>query len=146
MYDAQQIANYFLALCDRDEGEIISNLKLQKLLYYAQGFNLALEGQRLFREDVEAWTHGPVVRSVYHNYKHHGTNALPSPEDFDLNCLDEETRQMLDEIFQVYGQYSAWKLANMTHIEPPWKNAIERGQSTVISDDSMSEYFKTLVE
>ena len=146
MYDAHQIANYFLAQCDRDEGEIISNLKLQKLLYYAQGFNLALNDERLFREDVEAWTHGPVVPRVYHAFKRFGNEALPSPEGFDMASLDEGSRDLLDEIFQVYGQYSAWKLANMTHIEPPWKSAIERGQSTVITDDSMREYFKTLIE
>ena len=146
MYDAQQIAHYFLALCDRDEGEIISNLKLQKLLYYAQGFNLALNNARLFRDDVEAWAHGPVVPRVYHAYKNFGTDALPCPENFDTNSLDADTRDLVDEVFQVYGQYSAWKLANMTHIEPPWKSAIERGQSTVISDDSMREYFKTLIE
>ncbi len=146
MYDAQQIANYFLALCDEDEGEIISNLKLQKLLYYAQGFNLAITGERLFKENVEAWTHGPVVPPVYHSYKHCGTNALPKPDNFDSESLDKSARELIDEVFQVYGQYSAWKLANMTHIEPPWKNAIAQGQSTEISDESMREYFKTLVE
>ena len=60
------VAQYFLAQMDEDAGDLISNLKLQKLVYYAQGFALALHGRPLFRERVEAWTHGaPVVPELY---------------------------------------------------------------------------------
>jgi uncharacterized phage-associated protein len=145
MHKASDIAKYFLTLCNVDEGDFLSNLKLQKLLYYAQGFNLAIRGSRLFREDVEAWTYGPVVPAVYHEYKQYEGGALPSPSDFDVNAIDAESRQIIDEVFSVYGQYSAWKLANMTHDEPPWKNAYESGNTT-ITDAAMIEYFKTLVE
>jgi uncharacterized phage-associated protein len=87
-----------------------------------------------------------VVPCVYHEYKTYDNSALPPPKNFDPDEIDEEARGVLNEVFQVYGQYSAWKLANMTHEEPPWKNAFERGKSTEISDASMTEDFKTLIE
>ncbi len=147
MPSASHIAKYFLAhSCDRDEGDLISNLKLQKLLYYAQGFSLAIYGRPLFPDRLEAWTHGPVVPSVYREYSYCGSGAIPEPSDFDLANYDEDTKSLLDEVYSVYGQYSAWKLANTTHQEPPWKDAYRRGASTEISLDSMRDYFATLVE
>lgn len=62
MLTANDIAKYFLALSNNEEsGELISNLKLQKLLHYAQGFYLALYDQPLFHEPIEAWAHGAVI-------------------------------------------------------------------------------------
>ena len=69
MPSAVDVARYFLAQSDDDAGDIISNLKLQKLLYYAQGVTLALTGKPLFSDPIEAWQHGPVVPSVYRLYK-----------------------------------------------------------------------------
>ena len=64
-----QAAKYFLAQASEDAGDLISNLKLQKLVYYAQGFHLALYDEPLFLEAIEAWTHGPVVPDLYRHYK-----------------------------------------------------------------------------
>ena len=72
MFTVKQIAKYFLALSDPKVGDIISNLKLQKLCYYGQGFHLAFYGTRLFPNKIEAWTHGPVIRELYQAYKKHG--------------------------------------------------------------------------
>ena len=66
MLTCYDIAKYFLAQADEEIGDLISNLKLQKLVYYAQGFYLALHDEALFPEDIEAWTHGPVVPVLYH--------------------------------------------------------------------------------
>lgn len=143
MIGALDVANYFLSLCDENAGDLISNLKLQKLLYYAQGFRLALSNGPLFDDPIEAWTHGPVVPTVYHAFKKHGSNALPAPENLDLSVFDDGTKSHLDEVYKVYGQFSAWKLANMTHEEPPWKDmAATKG---VISHDALKRYFKTQV-
>src|SRR5450631_518283 len=60
MLTARAVADYFLSLVDEEAGDSLSNLKLQKLVYYAQGFSLALTGKRLFDEAIEAWEHGPV--------------------------------------------------------------------------------------
>lgn len=142
MFSAQDIADYFLALVDRDEGELLSNLKLQKLLYYAQGFYLALYDKPLFEDRIEAWTHGPVVPVVYHNYKKYGSDALPFPENFYIDKYDSETKNLLNEIYDSYGQYSAVYLRNLTHQEAPWINTDEGSE---ISLEKMKNYFKTQI-
>ena len=139
---AQDVADYFLVSVNEEIGDNLSNLKLQKLVYYAQGFNLALHDVPLFDESIQAWTHGPVVPALYHHYKAQGAGAISPPEDFDDSKYDEGTREILDEVFKVYGQYSAWKLADMTHIEPPWTET-SPGQS--ISRSAMRDYFRTML-
>ena len=136
------IARYFLAHVNEDYGDNISNLKLQKLVYYAQGFYLALYDKPLFSESIEAWTHGPVVPALYREYKDFGAGAIPIPQDMDFSIYDEQTKELLDDIFNVFGQFSAWKLRNMTHTEPPWKDA-DTCANKIISHESMKEYFKT---
>ena len=64
MLSCHDVAKYFLALTDEDAGDLISNLKLQKLVYYAQGFHLALFDTPMFGEPIEAWTHVPLSRKV----------------------------------------------------------------------------------
>ena len=136
------IARYFLAHVNEDYGDNISNLKLQKLVYYAQGFHLALYDKALFNEPIEAWTHGPVVPALYRKYKDFGAGAIPIPRDMDFSIYDEQTKELLNDIFEVFGQFSAWKLRNMTHTEPPWKDA-STCANEIISHESMKEYFKT---
>lgn len=145
MLSAHDVARYFLSLTDEEAGDAISNLKLQKLLYYAQGFNLALSAEPLFNETLEAWTHGPVVPDIYHQYKERGGAAIPPPMEFDSSGIDERTREFLDEIYNIYGQYSAWKLVNMTHAERPWQDAYNKPEDRTISTDVMKDYFLTLV-
>lgn len=143
MSSAKDVARYFLAQSDKAEGELISNLKLQKLLYYAQGVHLAIHDQPLFPEAIVAWDHGPVVECVYHEYKKHRDGAIPRPTDVDFGVYTPEERETLDEVYQVFGQFSAWKLRNMTHDEPPWKDAY---RGSVITHDSMKTHFKTLLK
>ena len=143
---AQDVAEYFLTLVDDEAGDALSNLKLQKLVYYAQGFHLALMGKPLFDEPIEAWEHGPVVPVLYRKFKQYGSAAVLAPENgIEIGAYPEEVRDLLDEVYQVYGQYSASKLRNMTHAEPPWVEAHNVSPSTVISHDSMKRYFQTLV-
>lgn len=136
------IADYFLAQISEECGDTISNLKLQKLVYYAQGFHLAVTGKPLFREQIKAWEHGPVVPQLWHRFKDYGAGALPKPKKVDFKSLSVDERELLDEVYKVFGQYSAWKLRNMTHAEPTWKDT-PRGE--VISHKAMREYFKTMV-
>lgn len=137
---AQNVANYFLSQVDEECGDSISNLKLQKLLYYAQGFQLAMTGGPLFDEPIVNWQHGPVVESLYHRYKQYGSAAIPKPERVDFSSYTPDVRELLDDIYEVFGQFSAWKLRNMTHEEPPCKNTPTNG---IISHEAMTEYFKT---
>ncbi|MGB3300173.1 MAG: type II toxin-antitoxin system antitoxin SocA domain-containing protein [Phormidesmis sp.] len=142
MVQAVDVAKYFLCQCDYESGDLISNLKLQKLLYYAQGFHLALSGSPLFPEPIEAWKHGPVVPEVYQTFKSYGSNSIPTPDDFDFSVLSQETSELLDDVYAVYGQFSAWKLRDMTHDELPWT---ETASGQTISLNLMKTYFQTQV-
>lgn len=143
MYIAETIAKWFLARnkYDVDMGhgdELISNLKLQKLLYYAQGCVLAITGNILFNDDIEAWEHGPVVPTIYHLYKTFGRSGIEFDEDFDRDIIDTRINNILEEVYTEFGQYSAWKLRNMTHEETPWQ---ETSKNEIISTESIKKYF-----
>jgi uncharacterized phage-associated protein len=138
MASALDVAKYFLRFSDEESGDLISNLKLQKLIYYAQGFHLALFDRPLFDEPVEAWQHGPVVPDVYHAYKEHGGQGIPPPIESDFSCFTNEQKEVLDEVYAVYGQFSAWKLRNMTHEESPWRDT---PSNMVITPERMKAFF-----
>jgi len=146
MLSARKVAEYFLAKADESVGDGITNLKLQKLVYYAQGYHLALHGTPLFRERIEAWEHGPVVPELYRQYKQWGSGHLPPPAHFDPDGYDRAAAQLLDEVYDVFGQYSAWKLRNMTHEDRPWIDAYQNGErNRVISHAALRDYFKDYV-
>jgi len=136
MPSASQVAQLILALAD--EEELISNLKLQKLLYYAQGFFLAIHRAPLFPEPIKAWEHGPVVPAVWQEYRDFGANAIPPHGDIDLGAFADREADVVKEVYAVYGQFSAWKLRNMTHDEAPWSST---PRDAVISHKKLADYF-----
>lgn len=145
--DSLEVANYLVAYTDREAGETISNLKLLKLVYYAQGFCLAMRGEPLFTETIEAWDNGPVVRAVYDEFKHLAYFSIPAPAGFDPDAYLPEDRELLDAILATYGQLSATRLREMTHEEPPWWEAYRTGnRNEPIAVEAMSQFFKDLVE
>ena len=111
IYTAGDVAKYALATVDAEENDI-SNLKLQKLCYYAQGVISAMRGKRkrLFWERVVAWDHGPVIQELYHQYKGNGSQPIPVVNDFDIELFDLRDRKALDDVLGYYGQFSPWRL------------------------------------
>ncbi|HEY3767480.1 MAG TPA: type II toxin-antitoxin system antitoxin SocA domain-containing protein, partial [Candidatus Angelobacter sp.] len=93
----------------------------------------------LFHEPIEAWIHGPVVAELYRSFKQHGSEPLP-PANVDHNKFMAEEIELLDEMWEMFGQFSATKLRNMTHSELPWKKT---PTGAVIPRDLMKEYFRT---
>ncbi|MHB8327845.1 MAG: Panacea domain-containing protein [bacterium] len=144
MLTAEQVANYFLSKCDDEAGDNISNLKIQKLVYYAQGFHFAMFEKPLFSENIEAWMHGPVVVELYDKFKEYGSGAIPVPEYIDFAIYSDEEKELLDDVYIVYGQFSAWKLRELTHNESPWMNTPE-GRGSVISHEELKKYFDTQI-
>lgn len=140
-YSAEQIARYFLAKADADVGELVSNLKLQKLCYYAQGLGLAVRGNPMFLEPIEAWLHGPVVPALYQRYRDYRAQAIPAVSDLDVEIYDPADRMLLDDVFDYYGQYSAWRLREMTHEESPWKSAYVDGMNNLITLEALKAFF-----
>jgi len=142
MQTAIKIANYFLRKGDAaKEDERLSNLKLQKLLYYAQCASLAETGHELFSDDIEAWQHGPVVKSVYDAFSAYESNAIPGPRGT-VPRLDKKTKAMLDTVGQYFGQYSAWKLRELTHEEASWQAAYKNKRSKVLKLDAMAKDYR----
>ena len=138
-YPVYTIANYFLLKAERQGQELLSNMKLQKLLYYAQGLRLAMGEGPLFNDAIEAWTYGPVVVSIYHNYKSHGNSGISPDDDFDPTAIDEDTREYLDEVLDVFGQFSAIRLMELSHQDKCWANT-DRGD--IIPNDCMENDLK----
>jgi uncharacterized phage-associated protein len=144
-YSAQQIAKFFLSLVDSETNDV-SNLKLQKLCYYAQGVCSAMRGKPLFQERVLAWDHGPVVPDLYHAYKRFGSQSIDPVRDFDPATIDEPDRIALDAVYRYYGQFSPWRLRNMTHDEAPWRDAYDKLSGSEIPVDAMEEFFHPQID
>jgi uncharacterized phage-associated protein len=139
-YKALDIANKLLAKASYSEyEELTSNLKLQKLLYYQQGFHLAYFGEPLFDEDIEAWMYGPAVPSVYNHFK--DNRNLGISYSGDVIRLQPEEESLFNEVYKVYGAYSAIGLMNMTHQESPWTTT-KTANGSIITKDKLKAFFK----
>ena len=139
---AQTVANHFVELHRAGDG--ISNLKLQKLLYYAQAWHLALYDEPLFRDRIEAWVHGPVVPPVFGAFKHNGWQPIYSTVGSAV--LPDRFEPHLTEVVKVYGGFTATELERMTHQESPWKEARggipnHRPSQAVITHAAMQRFY-----
>jgi len=126
----------------------VSNLKLQKLLYYVQGWSLALHDRLAFYEEIQAWVHGPVVPAAFYEYKQYRWNPIDVPAEAVQNISGAESDHITD-VLAVYGKFSATQLERISHDEAPWKdaraglepNAISR---VVITPEAMKAFFSQL--
>ena len=148
MGKAQDVADYFIWLANCT-GSFISNLKLQKLVYYAQAWYLAIHDQPLFDEDFEAWIHGPVIPELYNEYCEF--KWKPILKEVEEPFFTEEIKQFLSEVTDVYFGLDANELEQMTRSEAPWIEArgylpTDASCNEIISKESMREYFKPRVE
>jgi uncharacterized phage-associated protein len=128
---------------------------LQKLLYYAQAWYMVEnDGNPLFSDDIEAWKYGPVVRTVYDEYKIFGHSPIVAEvKEKDLSFLNDKTVKFLDQFFNDfmdYSAYSAYSLVGMIYKEDPWKDAFDKNNEQShekISPESMyAFYYKKFVE
>lgn len=147
-YRAQQITDWILSRIDSDAGDIISPLKLQKLLYYCQAWHYTIFDEILFDENIQAWSHGPVVVSQYHRFKDLMMNEVINIKDLNIKVpkFPERTENLLKEVMSIYGEHSAYYLEQLTHKERPWKET--RGNlepyaasNKVIPLELMKEYY-----
>lgn len=128
MTDAKTLARYLLYLLKEQMNGLqveefdVTPLKLQKLLYYCQGYALALTGKPLFADPIEAWKYGPVVGSVYREYKAYGKCCIPFETVEAIDELDEIPASIARLVVNDKGRLSGIALANATHLELPWKD------------------------
>lgn len=154
--DARAIANYILDEADHI-GIVVTNLSLQKILYFAHGWYLTNNKRPLLKQSFEAWEHGPVIRDVYSAFKSHGSNRIRKTRAsrFDIqqlkstqadDVLSEENRIFLRGILEYYGRIDAFKLSHMTHVkEGPWdlvwSQKSKPNIKMIITDESIYDYF-----
>ncbi|MET4153368.1 type II toxin-antitoxin system antitoxin SocA domain-containing protein [Bradyrhizobium sp. RT7b] len=137
-------------------GVFLNVLKLHKLLYYCQAWNLAFGRGRLFSASFQAWVHGPVSRDIYDRYV--GTKAMYSNvtaadvrSNFDPQSLEQNDRALIDSVLEVYAPLSGDQLEEMTHKEDPWLNARagvppSARSEHIISDDVMRDYYAARIK
>ena len=137
------VAKKILAKTDIIVGDTISNLKLQKLLYYMQGYHLAFFDKPLFSDDIVAWCYGPVVPIVYSEYKKYENGAIDIPINCDkITSLPKEQEILFCNVYREYNQFSAVALMEMTHNEAPWKTT---PINKIITKSKLSSFFKTQI-
>lgn len=146
-HSASEIAKYIIWKSQK-AGLQITNKKLQKLLYYAQAWHLVFRGKSLFKEDIQAWVHGPAINSVYQEYKKFGFSPIQIEIDSAeaVNGLTPEELEIIDAVWDTYGSLDASYLEILTHREDPWvitrNNAPEYMSSTaVIPTTLMKEFY-----
>ena len=151
-YSAYLIAKYFIWKTQQT-GKLISNKKLQKLLYYAQAWYLVFYNKPLFKESIEAWVHGPAVREVYAKYRKYGFQPIEEQikESVISNVDDSQDIDLLDEVWRVYGKCDADYLERLTHSELPWQEAREgvtpdEFSCNIIKLETMKNYYRELNE
>lgn len=149
---AQTVAEYIVG-CLRYHGDDISNLKLQKLLYYCQAWHLALHGELLFPERIKAWVHGPVVPQVFHYYKDdlHARDWTELPNPTNPPRLPLAAIEHINSVLETYGTFSAYHLERLTHQEEPWLAA--RGNTppsepseAEILPEIMMQYYRKMAD
>lgn len=155
---AEDVAEYIVVYF-QTKGELLTNKKLQKLLYYIEAWFLADKNKSLISEDFEAWVFGPVVSSVYREYKQFKYNPIRFDYDSSAesklkgiikeNKISKDDVNFLNLVLTKYGCLSAFELEFLSHSETPWLEA--RGNlspvescNTVISKNTMKEYYKNL--
>lgn len=161
-YNAKQVATEFIQLAET-KGNKLTPMQVQKLVYFAYGWYLAITGERLIDERVEAWQWGPVIPSLYAAFREYGSGPITEPPYemfFDGTNLrlknfplvsddperDEMARQVIRRVWDIYGKYSASQLSGMTH-EPnsPWsKTQGKENKGTYIPDELIESYFRRL--
>lgn len=161
MFSAKDIAIWFLIKnnaevreheATNDDYEVyegITHLKLQKLLYYAQGVFLAITGKRLFKEQIEAWQHGPVVAKVYDEYKKFGRDNILIEVDANVEDVirniegNVEVSNILNMVYDNFAIYTAWQLREMSHVKNgPWDKAMSKNEK-IIDLNEIKNFFES---
>jgi uncharacterized phage-associated protein len=122
--DPLNAARYFIVRAYEDGKDAeMTNMKLQKLLYYTQSLYLALYNEPLFEEEIQAWRYGPVCPPAYCYYSQYEGNQLPIPSDSNFSDISSDIKDLFEEVWSYFGVHNAYLLSDMTHDEIPWKSA-----------------------
>lgn len=141
--NAFDVSQGFIELASEKDENDLTNLKLQKLLYFAQGIHLAEKGKPLFEDEIQAWNLGPVVSTIYDTFKECGAFPITTFDvKFESKKVPKETQRFIGRIWDEWGKYSADYLVNETHKEnSPWQKNFVKGANNVIPKEDLAKYF-----
>lgn len=140
MVDILDAARYFVFLSYGRKQYSLTPLKLQKILYLAQGWSYVWDNHAAFPDDFEAWQYGPVNEKVYEEFKRYGRSEIPEREGIGF-LRDFEVTETLTAIWDEYGKKTAYDLVELTHQQKPWRDAYSQG--TKITNNSIKKYFQS---
>ena len=162
MQTADAIANFFLDKAEACGRHDMTPMKLQKLVYFAQGWHLALRGEPLINERLQVWQYGPVIPSLYHEFKEFGSRPVTrraadlvfvpdgtvQKQEAELVDADQWLYDLLGRVWEVYGDYTPIQLSNLTH-EPgtPWRTLYDQFNGKIppglhLPDEMIKAYLK----
>lgn len=140
------VALFFIEKAKKD-WKRINHKKLQKLTYYAQSWNLAINDKRLFNNNIEAWVNWPVAPELYREYKNYWYMDITTSKSCDLNIFDKDEIKILEWVYKIYWNYDSDYLVWLTHNETPWLSARWEldnsvASNNIISLDIMKNFYK----
>lgn len=156
MYNVLEVCRHVINYSNiQDYG--ISNLKLQKILYFIQAYFLICTSQPCFNEEIQAWDFGPVVPEAYQEYKQYGSGDIPFISsyvennsnniwdleniEFEDDIISDNDKNLIDAVIDKFADYSATDLVEITHNQAPWKNAYIHGKNVPIHKKDIKDYF-----
>ncbi|MGN2348321.1 Panacea domain-containing protein [Clostridium cagae] len=157
IYNVLDVSLY-VAHHSAEKGTPISNLQLQKILYYIQAMFLVNKGVECFNEEILHWNYGPVIREAYDEFKVYGNGFIPKDVEYSKIIFDSKTNQidfskesLDDELFcledivlmnvviDAYRTKAPFELVNKTHQEDPWSKT---QSNEIIPKQKIEEYYK----
>lgn len=156
-YEVLDVCRYVINYSDK-KGYEISNLKLQKLLYFIQAYFLIVKGEPCFSDAIEAWNFGPVIPKAYHEYKQFGCGNIPPIKSFiqidkndvwnskrvsyDDSAIEKDDKMRVNAVVDLFADYCATNLVELTQKQAPWINSYVSSQHNEIKISAISEYFR----
>lgn len=141
MLDSVEIANFFLAQA-KHEGLSFTNLKLQKVVYYAQALYLGVHEKVLFQDEIQAWEHGPVIPNLYKHFKEYKNKSILFNEELDITKFDENLIEFLYFVYGKFGKMTTSALYKMVHKEPLYIKAVSNPATNTICTRDLASYYK----
>ncbi len=151
---SQAVANEIITLADKNNTDL-STLKLLKLVYIVHGFSLALLNRGILNNNydrIEAWKFGPVIPSLYHEFKHFGSNPIRNFKsvyiDYDTEeskyarLKDNKIKEISELVWKIFGNFSGHDLVSLLHMNgTPWQKIYQRGENNPIPDSLTKEFY-----
>lgn len=148
--DTKKLFNVALFFINRqkENNKNINHKKLQKLTYYAQSWNLAINNKKIFNNNIEAWVNWPVVPELYRKYRNYWYMNISTTEKFDEKLFEKDELKILNDVYKIYWSQDSDYLVWLTHTERPWLEArweLEESETSnnIIKEETIKDFYKS---